>query len=96
MDSGVRVPPAPIDSSRSTPPTASRAERERELATYHRECAARARAQADVALANGKNLFWQQEEAHEEIAMLHDRLADVYDREDRIRTPASSSSAMVR
>src|SRR3954447_2842207 len=70
--------------------TLTRAVREREVAAYHRDLAALARWQASTADAPDQRDLCQTAEAHTEIAMLHDRLADVYDREDGTATSAPS------
>lgn len=72
--------------------TSTRAIREREVAAYHRECAALAWSQASIAAPADRPRFWQAEAAHNEIAMLHERLADVYEREDA-NVPRSAVNA---
>ena len=61
----------------------ARGDTEREIATEQRELAARALQLAK--LAHDPASRWDMEQlakAHQETAMLHDRLADMYDRED--------------
>jgi len=78
----------------SPSPTTSRAARERELAAYHRDCAELAHQKASTADAHDRPTLWNAEAAHREIAMLHDRLGDVYDREDATATSKSSDSSL--
>ena len=76
--------------------TSTRAVREREVAAYHRDLAALARLQASTADAEDQRNLSQAETAHAEIAMLHDRLADVYDREDGTSTSTPSEPTYER
>jgi len=94
MESTARERGSHRDVSGSPSPTTTRAARERELAAYHRDCAELARRQASTADADDQPNFWNAEAAHREIAMLHDRLGDVYDREDAAATSKSSDSSL--
>ena len=86
MTPGTGEPKRQLDDSCSPIRTSTRAVREREVAAYHRDLAALARWHASTAEPQDRQELLQTEVAHTEIAMLHDRLADVYDREDGTRT----------
>jgi hypothetical protein len=61
----------------------TRGDRERELAAYERDLATLERKRAAAAAPPDRHLYEDAALAHDEIAQLHERLADVYDREDR-------------
>ena len=90
MTPGTGEPMRQPDDSRLPLRTLTRAVREREVAAYHRDLAALARWQASTADTQDQQNLCQAAEAHTEIAMLHDRLADVYDRDDETAASAPS------
>ena len=91
MTPGTGEPKRQLDDSCLPIRTSTRAVREREVAAYHRDLAALARWQATTTDAQDQQKLRQTEAAHTEIAMLHDRLADVYDREDGTSTSTPST-----
>src|SRR3954447_10224265 len=92
MTPGTGEPMSQPDGSCLPLRTLTRAVRDREGAAHNHDLAALARWQASTAGAQEQRNLCQAAEAHTEIAMLHDRLADVYDREDGTATSAPSKT----